>query len=102
MQVHNLILTRNLIGKSDEQNSEKKLIQEIPVPSACEEAFEDACDSLLPVRAHGLMELISLLGKGDQETLAKIDKILCLFQVCIRCGYLSNVKAIFSIRIYSM
>lgn len=77
--MYNLIVTRSLIGSTESSND--KLIEEIP--SACEEAFENACDNLLPVRAHGVMELISLLNKKDTETLAKIDKILCLFQVRI-------------------
>lgn len=76
-----MIKTRGLIGDIESTDKVKKpLIQEV-VQSDCERNIEKACDKLLPVRAHALMELISLIKKGDPETLAKKEKIYCLFEV---------------------
>lgn len=60
----------------------KPLIQDV-TESDCERYIEEACDPLLPVRAHALMELISLLKKGDPETVAKKEKVYCLLEVSI-------------------
>lgn len=46
----------------------------------CEMALEDACDPLLPVRGHALVQLASLIQRRDPETLAKKDAVLCLFK----------------------
>lgn len=83
VQVYNLILTRNVAGKSSpgDNASGGPLIEEIS-KSAYEKAMDDACDPLIPSRAHALMELITLIKTGDAETLAKKEKLLCLFQVC--------------------
>ena len=70
-----------MIGGLASDDKMNPLIAEI-VPSACEKAVEEACDPLLPVRAHALMELIELLKKGDAETLAKREKIFLVFEVC--------------------
>lgn len=76
--MYNLIKSRNVAAGA----KSNKLIEEIQQEeSACQKAITDACDVLLPVRAHALMELISLLQKGDTEALAKKEEILCLFQV---------------------
>ncbi len=85
--MYNLISTRGLVGNvftSNDQAAKKSLIEELPEKSECEKNIEAACDPLLPVRAHALMELISLIKKGDAETMAKKEKILCLFEVSMQ------------------
>lgn len=46
----------------------------------CEEALHDACDPLLPVRGHALVQLAKLLQQRDKETVAKKEAVLCLFK----------------------
>ncbi|CAG9784287.1 unnamed protein product [Diatraea saccharalis] len=43
-------------------------------------ALADAFDNLLPVRAHGLIELTKLIETKDTETLSKKHYVFCLFQ----------------------
>lgn len=77
-----------MIGNVDTAEEVKgPLIQDV-IRSDCERYIEEACDPLLPVRAHALMQLISLIKKGDPETLAKKEKIYCLFEVSIICSIL--------------
>lgn len=60
------------------------MLSEVPAQSesACGKAITDVFDNLLPVRAHGIMELTKLLDAKDPETISKKHFILCLFQVC--------------------
>ncbi|KAG8271599.1 Transport and Golgi organization protein 6, variant 2 [Homalodisca vitripennis] len=48
--------------------------------STCDEALRDACDPLLPVRGHAILQLGKLLASGDRWAKAKKDQILCIFQ----------------------
>lgn len=60
------------------------ILSEFPTKqqSAYEKALSDVFDNLLPVRAHGVMELTKLIDKSDPETLSKRHYIFCLLQVC--------------------
>lgn len=49
--------------------------------SAFGRAMTDVFDNLLPVRAHGMMELTKLIDAKDPETISKKQYIFCLFQV---------------------
>lgn len=71
------------MNSCNENSTSKRLVEELLIQSDCEKNIEAARDALLPVRAHALMELISLIKKGDSETIAKKEKILCLFQVSV-------------------
>lgn len=51
--------------------------------SSCDEALREACDPLLPVRGHAIMQLGKLLAAGDKQAKAKKDQILCIFQVSL-------------------
>lgn len=51
--------------------------------SRFDEAISEVCDALLPVRAHGLMQLIKLIEEKDPETVSKKHYVLCIFQVSI-------------------
>lgn len=46
----------------------------------CAEALHDACDPLLPVRGHALVQLTKLLQLRDRETLSKKEAVFCLFK----------------------
>ncbi|KAI5632173.1 transport and Golgi organization protein 6 [Phthorimaea operculella] len=48
--------------------------------SACEKAISDVFDDLLPVRAHGIIELSKLIDAKDPETISKKHYIFCLLQ----------------------
>ncbi|KAF9415969.1 hypothetical protein HW555_006601 [Spodoptera exigua] len=48
--------------------------------SACEKAISDTFDELLPVRAHGIIELTRLIDAGDAETISKKHYVFCIFQ----------------------
>ncbi|XP_022820387.1 transport and Golgi organization protein 6 [Spodoptera litura] len=48
--------------------------------SACEKAISDTFDELLPVRAHGIIELTKLIDAGDAETISKKHYVFCIFQ----------------------
>lgn len=52
-------------------------------PISCDEALSEACDPLLPVRGHAIMQLGKLLAAGDRQAKAKKDQILCIFQVSL-------------------
>ncbi|XP_026465372.1 transport and Golgi organization protein 6 homolog isoform X1 [Ctenocephalides felis] len=43
-------------------------------------AINDVCDALLPVRAHGILELGKLIHENDNEAIAKKHAILCILQ----------------------
>lgn len=51
--------------------------------SRFDKAISEVCDALLPVRAHGLMQLIKLIEEKDPETVSKKHYVLCIFQVSI-------------------
>lgn len=61
---------------------EEKQTKETP----CTKAIADVFDNLLPVRAHGIIELTKLIDAKDLETISKKHYIFCLFQV--RCLFL--------------
>lgn len=44
-------------------------------------AIADVFDNLLPVRAHGIIELTKLIEAKDPETISKKHYVFCLFQV---------------------
>ncbi|XP_049867683.1 transport and Golgi organization protein 6 [Pectinophora gossypiella] len=48
--------------------------------TACDKAISNAFDNLLPVRAHGIIELTKLIDAKDPETLSRKHYIFCLFQ----------------------
>lgn len=54
-----------------------------PEVSAYDNALGYAVDKLLPVRAHGIIELTKLIEKADPEALSRRHYLFCLFQVCI-------------------
>lgn len=57
-------------------------LEEVQQPeSACGKAIADVFDNLLPVRAHGIMELTKLIDAKDPETIANKSYIFCIFQV---------------------
>lgn len=58
-------------------SSEEKQIKETP----CTKAIADVFDNLLPVRAHGIIELTKLIDIKDPETISKKHYVFCLFQV---------------------
>lgn len=62
----------SLISSEPQQDSETE----------CGRAITDAFDSLLPVRAHGIIKLTKLIEAKDPETISKKHYIFCLFQVC--------------------
>ncbi|KAE8748287.1 hypothetical protein FOCC_FOCC004923 [Frankliniella occidentalis] len=72
-RVFNIISTCGAVSESSLNNQHSK-------KTSCEEALHDACDPLLPVRGHALVQLTKLLHKRDKETLAKKEAVLCLFK----------------------
>ncbi|XP_034255754.1 transport and Golgi organization protein 6 homolog [Thrips palmi] len=73
-RVYNLVSTCGVVDQNIPKGREK------PEKTECEEAFHDACDPLLPVRGHALVQLTKLLKKRDSETLVKKEAVLCLFK----------------------
>lgn len=57
--------------------SKETHIKETP----CTKAIADVFDNLLPVRAHGIIELTKLIDIKDPETISKKHYVFCLFQV---------------------
>lgn len=49
----------------------------------CGRAISNVFDNLLPVRAHGIIELTKLIEAKDPETISRKHYIFCLFQVGI-------------------
>lgn len=49
--------------------------------STFDESLREACDALLPVRGHAMIQLGKLLAARDKEAKAKKEQILCIFQV---------------------
>jgi hypothetical protein len=82
-EIYCLILSHGIVDKTL-LNPELKMKKEIPkgeVVTECDRAIRDACDPLLPVRAHALRELAKLMMKGDKQTKAKKETIYCIFKV---------------------
>ncbi|CAH0725994.1 unnamed protein product, partial [Brenthis ino] len=79
------------------------ILSEFPTKqqSAYEKAHSDVFDNLLPVRAHGIMELTKLIDKSDLETLSKRHYIFCLLQEQLKDSdsyiYLSAVNGLASL-----
>ncbi|CAD0196045.1 unnamed protein product [Chrysodeixis includens] len=48
--------------------------------TACEKAISDTFHDLLPVRAHGIIELTKLIDAKDSETISKKHYVFCIFQ----------------------
>ncbi|KAJ8726478.1 hypothetical protein PYW07_001176 [Mythimna separata] len=69
----NSILCKEALSLISEEAPQKK-------DTACEKAIADTFDELLPVRAHGIIELTKLVDAGDTETLSKKHYIFCIFQ----------------------
>lgn len=72
----NSILCKEALSLISQEAPQKK-------DTACEKAIADTFDELLPVRAHGIMELTKLIDAGDVETISKKHYIFCIFQVNI-------------------
>ncbi|CAH4006327.1 unnamed protein product [Pieris brassicae] len=69
--------------------------------SAYDKALSNVFDELLPVRAHGIMELRKLIDAGDTETISKRHYLFCLFQEHLKdldsYVYLSAINGIASL-----
>lgn len=48
-------------------------------------AMNEICDPLLPVRAHGILQLGRLIQENDIEAIAKKHYVLCILQVTLLC-----------------
>lgn len=70
----------NLVSTCGVKDHNMPIGQEKSGKTKCEQALHDACDPLLPVRGHALVQLTKLLQKRDAETLLKKEAILCLFK----------------------
>lgn len=75
---HNSILCKEALSMILSNNS-AKVNNNTPYSKAIDNVF----NSLLPVSAHGLIELTKLINAKDPETISKKHYIFCLFQVCI-------------------
>ncbi|XP_075992484.1 transport and golgi organization 6 [Anticarsia gemmatalis] len=69
----NSILCQEALSLISSGNSQKK-------DTPCERAITDVFDDLLPVRAHGVIQLTKLIDEGDPETISKKHYIFCIFQ----------------------
>ena len=63
----------------DESKSIKDDGRENTSKSELQQAFDELCDPLLPVRGHALISLCRLVKRKDAETLAKQDTVLKIF-----------------------
>lgn len=72
----NSVLVKEALSLIMSDDSQKK-------DTACENAISDTFDELLPVRAHGIIELTKLIDTRDVETISKKHYIFCIFQVNI-------------------
>ncbi|KAL0849369.1 hypothetical protein ABMA28_013675 [Loxostege sticticalis] len=72
--------------------------------SEFQKAVSDVFDSLLPVRAHGMIALTKLIDKKDQETISKKHYVFCLFQEYLKDPdsyiYLAAINGIASLGTY--
>lgn len=69
----NSILCKETLSLIMSDNSSRK-------HSLCEQALTDVFDNLLPVRAHGIIELTKLIDAKDVEAISKKHYIFCVFQ----------------------
>ncbi|KAJ0181977.1 hypothetical protein K1T71_002699 [Dendrolimus kikuchii] len=69
----NQILAKEALSLLNSELPQKK-------ETACEKAISDVFDDLLPVRAHGIIELTKLIDLKDPESLSKKHYIFCVFQ----------------------
>ncbi|VVC92200.1 unnamed protein product [Leptidea sinapis] len=69
--------------------------------TALGKALVNVFDNLLPVKAHGVMEITKLIDGKDPETLSKRHYIFCLLQECLQDSdsylYLSAINGIASL-----
>lgn len=70
--------------------SEEMQTKETP----CTKAIADVFDNLLPVRAHGIIELTKLIDAKDPETISKKHYVFCLFQVS-KVSFLPHLSLLF-------
>ncbi|XP_075212217.1 transport and golgi organization 6 isoform X3 [Lycorma delicatula] len=104
-EVYNMILTHGVIKSEMSTTKHKSDYSEDNksgnVKSRCELALNEACDPLLPVRGHAMLELAKLITSGDPEAKAKKDVILCIFQENLKNEdsylYLSAIEGISSL-----
>ncbi|XP_047545076.1 transport and Golgi organization protein 6 homolog [Vanessa atalanta] len=72
--------------------------------SEYEKALSNIYDDLLPVRAHGVMEMTKLIEKADPETISRRHYLFCLFQEQLKDTdsyvYLSAVNGIASLAMH--
>ncbi|CAH2104448.1 unnamed protein product [Euphydryas editha] len=72
--------------------------------SAYENALSYTYDKLLPVRAHGIIEMTKLIDKADPETISKRHYLFCLFQEQLRDSdsylYLAAINGLASLSMY--
>nr|XP_026500391.1 transport and Golgi organization protein 6 homolog [Vanessa tameamea] len=72
--------------------------------SEYEKALSNIYDNLLPVRAHGIMEMTKLIEKADPETISRRHYLFCLFQEQLKDTdsyvYLSAVNGIASLAMH--
>ncbi|XP_046961510.1 transport and Golgi organization protein 6 [Vanessa cardui] len=72
--------------------------------SEYEKALSNIYDDLLPVRAHGIIEMTKLIEKADPETISKRHYLFCLFQEQLKDSdsyvYLSAVNGIASLAMH--
>lgn len=72
----NHVLSKEILSLITSGTPEKK-------DSQYEKALTDVFDSILPVKAHGLIELTKLIESAEPETISKKHYIFCLLQVNI-------------------
>ncbi|CAH2239913.1 jg2648 [Pararge aegeria aegeria] len=72
--------------------------------SAFEEALSNIFDNLIPMRAHGIIELSKLIDKTDPETISKRHYVLCLLQEQLKDPdsyiYLSTINCIAALALH--
>ncbi|KAL1124262.1 hypothetical protein AAG570_002032 [Ranatra chinensis] len=89
-----LILTHGVVTKDVVD------AKEVTGGGVCDQAIKEACDPLLPVRAHALRVLAKLVLTGDLTAKIKKQTILCLFKENLKDSdsylYLSAVEGLAS------
>ena len=85
-------------NQTEARHSDSSSSQDSSDKSPLQQAFEELCDPLLPVRGHALMTLAHLLQVRDDETLASKQVLLTVFQENLRHGdsylYLAAIKGL--------
>ncbi|XP_045490800.1 transport and Golgi organization protein 6 [Colias croceus] len=108
-QLTDMLPTLERISKSSDHS--RILCKEILSQIKCEyprksetpygKALSNVLDSLLPVRAHGIMELTKLIEAADPETISKRHYVFCLLQEQLKDSdsyvYLAAVNGIASL-----